>query len=486
MTRAHCAALALTLTACSVASSPSTLGPVPIDASVTGSSLSDGGALTTASERPGPDASEQTATAAGTATPTSDTVLSSGWPSTLDAGVPHDTAAADPTSDAAYTSPPVSDASTAAHPCGAPASPSWRRCDANPLWQAGFEHPGVGIELSVGDPDVMYDAEAGLYKAWWSTGIAPSYVSENIAMGIKYAESRDGVRWTVQEELAISGHRNASDWDYSKLETPSVVKVPEFPPERRYVLFYAGGNDVAVPALEYTWYQIGVAFSADGKHFERLPAEQSPYADRSTPFDDVEGLVIYGTDVFPASLQGVADGLVADPEVIYEGGVFHLFFSSLAVNTDRAPLAFGVSHATSIDAIHWTFAAENPVPNLNGAGPTVVESAQGYELWFYADSDADKAQIPSVFNPMYGIFRSTSLDLNGWTATDTARDLVWDGNFATERYGIIAAGDMLFHDGEYRYYYPAFGDFDVPTDFVVPTHDDYLPAVIMLDVAYRR
>jgi hypothetical protein len=386
----------------------------------------------------------------------------------------------------AVTGAATSDATSAAHACGAEATAEWSRCGVNPLWQAGFEHPDVGFELSVGDPDVMFDADAGLYKAWWSVGIAPSYADEDVAMGIKYAESADGVHWDVQEELAIAGHRNATDWDYSKLETPTVVKVPEFPAERRYVLFYAGGNDIAVPAPEYTWYQIGVAFSADGKHFERLPAELSPYAEQTTPFESVEGLVIYGTDVFPASMSGLADGLVADPEVINEGGVLHLFFSSLAVDSLREPLAFGVSHATSTDAIHWTFAPANPVPNLAGAGPSVVKSAQGYELWFHADSDAEKAQIPSVFNPMYGIFRSTSNDLNEWSAPSASRDLTWDGNFATERYGIIATGDMLFHDGEYRYYYPAFGDFDVPTDFVVPTRDDYLPAVIMLNLAYRN
>lgn len=380
----------------------------------------------------------------------------------------------------------ASDASPVVHPCGAPAGAAWRRCDGNPLWQAGFEHVGVGLELSVGDPDVMFDAEAGLYKAWWSVGIAPGYVDADVTMGIKYAESADGVNWVVQEELALTGSRDPSDWDYSKLETPSIVKVPEFPPERRYVLFYAGGNDLEIPAPEYTWYQIGVAFSADGKHFERLPSSESPYASKSTPFDNVEGLIIYGTDAFPPTLAGLADGLVADPEVIYEDGVLHLFFSSMGVDADRNPLAYGVSHATSMDAVHWTFASENPVSNLGGAGPSVVKSEHGYELWFYADSDADKAEIPSTFNPMYGVFRSSSTNLNEWAPANEHRDLTWDGSVAAERYGMIATGDMLFHDGEYRYYYPAFGDFDVPDDFVVPTHDDYVPAVIMLNLAYRR
>ena len=103
------------------------------------------------------------------------------------------------------------------------------------------------------------------------------------------------------------------DWDFDRMETPSVVKVPSNPPERRYVMYYTGGNfeAVASPFPGYPWYQIGVAFSADGRSFERLPASESPYADSPTPFENIDGLVWYGSDAFP-NMATMHDGLVID------------------------------------------------------------------------------------------------------------------------------------------------------------------------------
>jgi hypothetical protein len=372
--------------------------------------------------------------------------------------------------------------------CGSPSS-SWKRCAmANPLVLAGFLHSDQRLETSTGDPDVMFDVDDNKWKMWWSTGLAKNYLDTDAAMGIKYAESTDGVHWDIQEKPVIEGHQSPDDWDYSKLETPSVVKIASNPPDRRYVMFYSGGNDLVIPPMGYTWYQIGVAFSADGKSFTRLPASESPYANTMVPFKNIAGLVILGRDVFPAAL-GVADGLVADPEIVVSQGEYHLFFSSLAVDGNATPLAFGVSSARSMDGIHWKFSNTNPIATINGsAHPSVVwnETTNEWEMFFARDSDEDKSQIPSVFNPMFGIFRSTSSDLQTWSPPTSMRDFVWDNTQENEIYGLVAAGDMSMVNGEHRYYYPAWSKNNVPDGFLVPTKTGTLPAVMGINLAIRK
>ena len=376
--------------------------------------------------------------------------------------------------------------------CG-PVGATWSRCQKNPLATAGHMHPDGRVELSIGDPDVFYDEDDKLWKAWWSTGVAASFAApdDTIQLGIKYAESADGVVWDVQEELAIAGNPNSGEWDQSKLETPSVVKVPSNPPDRRYLLAYSGAQgpksiSVGGQSFPVAWYQVGVAFSADGKHFTRVPAAESAYAGVDTGYPSNEGLGLLGKDML-ADTPGIADGLIADPELFVEGGVIHLFTSSMAVDDKAQPLNFGVSHATSTDGIHWTPQKANPqVPG--GAGASIVHdpAKSEYELFYSQDTDADKAKEPSVFNPFLGVWRRSSPDLVTWSAPGAARDFEWDAAQKTEVYGLIAVGDMTFRDGVYRYYYPGWSADDVPSGFVCPLQDGtYPPAVIVLNLALR-
>lgn len=78
-----------------------------------------------------------------------------------------------------------------------------------------------------------------------------------------------------------------------------------------------------------------------------------------------QGLVLLGRDAFPG-VPGVADGLVADPELVADpdGKTLHLFMSSEAIDNTGTPLKYGVSHATSRDGVHWTPSPGNPVRQL--------------------------------------------------------------------------------------------------------------------------
>lgn len=379
--------------------------------------------------------------------------------------------------------------------CG-PITETWQRCLVNPLWTAGHSHPDGRVELSIGDPDIFYDEDDHIWKAYWSTGIAPTFTSpeDEIQMGIKYAESLDGITWLVQEELVIEARSTTNDWDQLKLETPSVIKIPTNPPERRYMLVYSGAQKlqdvyvagVAQPPAKIPWYQMGVAFSADGKHFTRISESESPYANQPIDYPSAEGLLLLGKDAFP-SIAGVADGLVADPEVFYDNGTIHLFFSSMPVDSSYVPLSYGVSHATSTDGVHFTPDTGNPL--FYGAGqPSIISKAPGdYELFFIEDTNEDKAQEPSIFNPFLGVWRASSNDLSTWSAKSDARDFVWDSTQETEVFGLIATGDMAYRDGVYRFYYPGWSQQNVPDGFVCPLQDGSYPsAVIVLNLARRK
>ena len=111
--------------------------------------------------------------------------------------------------------------------CGTPGT-GWTRCAADPL-VSGFRANGDGrVRLTQADPSIMYDADDHLWKAWWSTVITNDCTkipagTDVHEIDIEYAESVDGIHWTVQDALALD--RSAPNaWDYTTTETPTVVK----------------------------------------------------------------------------------------------------------------------------------------------------------------------------------------------------------------------------------------------------------------------
>ncbi|MBI5538197.1 MAG: hypothetical protein HY898_36080 [Deltaproteobacteria bacterium] len=364
--------------------------------------------------------------------------------------------------------------SSAPDPCG-PIGPSFGRCARNPLYTAGSKHADGKLELFVADPSVMYDEEDKKWKAWWQSPLDASYLSPDPATAILYAESEDGLTWVVQQEPVLQAKRAPADWDYDRLETPSVIKVPSNPPDRRYVLFYSGGNFAAVqsPITGYVWYQIGVAFSADGRSFQRLPASESPYAGKTTPYQNIEGLLLLGRDAFPG-MTGVHDGLVADPEIVVVDGTWHLYFSSMPVDVSYTPLAFGISHATSTDGLHWTMSQGNPVVP-GGMQPSVVynDAIPRFELFYNGDSDAEKSQAPSQFNPSVFVSHATSTDGASFQEASPKHVFAWDGSHSYEAYGWLTGADVALRPDGYWLFYTGFSKDAVPKDFWVPASQSW-------------
>lgn len=361
--------------------------------------------------------------------------------------------------------------------CGAALTKEWTRCGKNPLQSAGQAYTGAYPRaqgkktLGIGDPDVLFDANEPdpmrRYKAFWSATYAksPSGPEEENVMAIQQATSPDGVTWTVAQEPALWAG-DAGAWDATHIETPSVIKLPPSAQASGvvYVMAYAGaGNKKPIAGGgALPWYQLGLAVSSDGVVWNKLPAAQSPYTKEQAGFEVLDGLVMMGVDVFGSGK--VADGLVADPEIFFKDGTFHLFYSSFGVDAAGAiafPTAYGTSHSTSKDTIHWEHQANNP-QFFGGTQPSLVTREDGtHELFLVADTDEEIAsKQPNSFNPYLGIRRIESKDLNdfsaGWAAKPP-RDFSWDGSFLPERQGLVKAGDVLLVGGVYHYFYIGMG-----------------------------
>ncbi len=257
-------------------------------------------------------------------------------------------------------------------------------------------------------------------------------------------------------------------WDSARTETPDVIHVPSAPEGRQYILAYSGGETLL--AGGYYNYRIGIAFSADGVNFERLPAEESPYGEA--------GMAFAPQDAFPA-LDGINGGVVADPVLLYKDGLYHLWFSSLACTDgevcDAGVLAFGIGHATSTDAIHWVASADNPVV-VGGEQASVAWDPYDcvFEMWFTLDEDEDKVDIPSTFSAAKGFWRAESPDATTWTI-DPVRDFVWDEQEASEDLGLLTGVDVVRVGRELRLFYVGMTTTSLPSDEV------YIPVQTWFD-----
>lgn len=374
--------------------------------------------------------------------------------------------------------------------CGVSPGAAWSRCSVNPLVEGTRPAVEAGrTEWTQADPTVLFDPSDQLWKAWWSTVTYTdcSQVLSEREIHIKYADSTDGLSWRIQAEPVLRSHRTATDWDFSTVETPAVIRLPDAPPERRFAMIYAGGNDATLRVLGQTGWQLGVAFSSDGKHFTRISAAESPYAGRTTPFANIEGLALLASDAFP-DVAGVDRGIVADPEVVAYGGAYHVYFSSVAVDAGGAyvPDTYGISHATSTDLIHWTAAPNNPISSLYGGGqPAILVEGSQLTMYFGQDSDADRATIPSAVFSTLGFWRATSSDGTTWTrANPAARDFTWRSTDPAESLGLLNGAAIARGPDDFvRLYYAAWGTQRLPPDSCVFVYDRSTGSPVLTSVA---
>ena len=145
------------------------------------------------------------------------------------------------------------------------------------------------------------------------------------------------------------GEENA--WDSHNIFAPMVVKN-----SGRYWMYYSAGPNGPKNGKEYTDYQIGLAISEDGFHFQKHP----------------------GNPLLPLGLR---DNFHAKPAVLRdaegrlckEDGLFKMWFNGNRAND--------VEYATSEDGIHWQKYEENPVFR-SAYAPTVIKDGNLYRMWY--------------------------------------------------------------------------------------------------------
>ena len=310
-------------------------------------------------------------------------------------------------------------------------------------------------------------------------------------MTIKYSESLDGINWS-DPVIALQESDNSAAWDYTHCETPTVIKNPDplAPPGKKYLMYYSGANkDIDAPPNKpgtYTYYQIGLAYSDNGSSFNRI----------SPGIDNKPGLVLEpDAALFGNGLPGnYGEGIVADPEVVYQNGIYHMWFTCMVETAGGTFLALGICHAISNDGISWIANHNNPLSSLSRSGtgsgqqPGVLYNSDThqYEMWFSNDTDAEKATVPCSYNTVNGFFHATSDDGINWNADYTARDILYSKEYSYESLGFLTGIEVILVNGKYYMFYSAWGTEQIPDGYECP--DQYggnIPGVLTLNTAVK-
>ncbi len=349
----------------------------------------------------------------------------------------------------------------------------WTRLAA-PIRTAGGTVDGL-IEAVVADPDVLVD-DGGTWHIYYQGSRATQLGMDLEQMMIVHGSSADGVSWTIDDSPSLTAPGDPTAWDATHSETPSVVYDPSADPGTEYKMYYTGaGMD---HPMGFPWYQLGVAISSNGVDFSRLPANFSPYGE--------DGAMLRAEDVL-SDVAGVTGGVLADPDVVIDGnGQYHLFTSTMGHDDDLNVLAWGITHMVSPDGIYWSPGPDGarPSASLNGQQPSVSfnPSTSLWEMVYTEDTDEERLDIPSTFNPSMGVMLATSPDLAVWTPKPV-RDFWWDGDNPEESFGLLTGAALAIEDGRRWLFFTGWGENNVPQGMYVPTQTGFDAAALNMLLA---
>ncbi len=145
-----------------------------------------------------------------------------------------------------------------------PTPTGFTRYPNNPVYST---HTDSWNYAAIGDPCVIYDSDAGLYKMWTSGGgndpNGTYHLATDVIVRIQYLTSPDGVTWTEAPSPTNPVlYESATGWDSGGAETPTVLKVGS-----TYYMWYGGyvfQTDANPRPNPPVGMQIGLATSPDG------------------------------------------------------------------------------------------------------------------------------------------------------------------------------------------------------------------------------
>jgi predicted GH43/DUF377 family glycosyl hydrolase len=132
-----------------------------------------------------------------------------------------------------------------------PDGKAWRRESEKPVLAADRPWEKVAVMC----PHVLYDADARLYRMWYSGG------EQHEPNAVGYATSADGVAWAKHGDNPVFRPDRQNDWEKDRVTACQVVRRDGW-----HLMFYIGFRDEAHA-------QIGLARSRDGiTGWQRHPA----------------------------------------------------------------------------------------------------------------------------------------------------------------------------------------------------------------------
>lgn len=297
--------------------------------------------------------------------------------------------------------------------------------------------------IAASDPHVLYHNDT--LKMWY-TGVGWLSVSDTtVHQRIGYAWSLDGINWTQYSGNPVLDKTDGS-WDDLGVETSTIIIDSLAPSSERYKMWYAGQNSISGV------YDIGYAYSPDGLNWTKSISNPVLQTGIPTSWENgfLEGpsvlLVADTLRMWYASIDLTGDGSptdytgnigyawsldgvnwnkhpsnpifksydspswdqasVADPHVIYNGGVYQMWYAGL--NTWSAE-NFKMGYATSTNGIDWTRPTSTPV--LETGGPTEWDREDAsygcviyhpidlqYQMWY---TGIDTNSLPADINGYY-------------------------------------------------------------------------------------
>jgi hypothetical protein len=247
--------------------------------------------------------------------------------------------------------------------------------DGKPSAVERFTFGGLCVPDGGGMPEVIR-LDTGGYRMYYSKE-QPHDIDQ-----IKYADSEDGIKWTIKG-VVIQGSSNPADRTY-QINGPSIVRLPD----KRYRLYYVASPE---PVAGIPEFHVRSAISDDGITFRDEPGirieiqkydPKSPVtlAGHGTFFHSSNGLYVAIFSADPAvnptagsdlMMATSADGLVwgnykviyadfHDPVVINKQGTYYLYAMYMDQYFARTMSADGITWSGSMEEIEMTDAKGVP------------------------------------------------------------------------------------------------------------------------------